>query len=89
MLIALIDVSFGSEREHLLEVVNIDVHKDTEESFHDVLHTRLKVLGEGGVGIGREHVFVVHLIVDPIHEGADVLRCGERRRLLVFVTIRP
>lgn len=46
MLVAGVDVGLGSHQNNAVEVVDVDVHKDPEESTQDFLTDLNEVLGE-------------------------------------------
>lgn len=55
----------------------INVRIDTEESLEDSLHSLWKILREGYSYLRRKSGFVVQLVLNPGHEGINIIRGRE------------
>lgn len=82
-------VGFGTDGHKSVEVMDVDVDEDPEESGQDLLARGQKRLGKGHVVPRREYLLVVDLAFSPVHEKGDVLGGGQRHRLLVGLAVGP
>lgn len=89
MLVARVAMRLGADRQQSLEMMNVDMDKDTKEAGQDLLAGRQERFGEGHIGLGGKEWLVVDLRLDPVHQQADVLVRRQRHRLLVGDAIRP
>lgn len=89
MLVTGVDVRFCSHVADAVKVVDVHVHKDSEQAGQDLLGYLHEGLGEGSTNIGGEDVLVVDLYLDPLHQQTHVLWGGKRRGPLVFVLVLP
>ena len=67
MFVTCIAMGFGSNRHKPVEVMDVDVNEDPEQSGQNLLAGRDKSLGEGYVVLGRKYCLVVDLALDPVH----------------------
>jgi len=89
MFVAGIDVRLSPDAHDPVEVVNIDMDKNSVKSGQDLLALRLETLGEGDICCDRKQLLVIDLRLHPVHEERNVLRSWEMNWFLVFHPVLP
>lgn len=89
MLVARVHVGFGAKLSDPIEMVNVHVNEYSEEAIEKLLADGQEVLGKGRAHGDGKHALVVDLLLDPVHEQADVLGRRQMRGLLVVLRVLP
>lgn len=71
-------VRLGVQRGQPVEMMNVNVHEDAEQSREDLLAGRFKRFGEFDVGVARKYRLVADLSLNPVEELLVVVRRGQR-----------
>lgn len=87
--VAGVDVGLGTHAADAVEVVDVDVDKDTEQAAQDLLADLLEVLGEGNSYSRGEDVLVVDERLYPVHQQVHVLEGRQLGGLLVEASVLP
>ena len=103
--VAGVDVGLGADAHDPVEVMNVDVNKDSVEPGQNLLALWLESFGERNVRRDRKqleyklieirivttttHHLVIDLRLDPVHQERDVLRSREVGWLLVLGPVLP
>lgn len=87
--VAGVDVRLGAYTDDPVKVVDVDVHKDAEESRQDLATHRGERLGERHVRRDREDVLVVDLRLGPVHQQFNVAWGRQLGGLLERLSVCP
>ena len=74
MLVASIDMGLRAYGHHAVEMVDVDVDKDTVKPGQYLFAHGLERFGEWHVSGDWEDIFIVDLRLNPIHQEIDVLK---------------
>lgn len=73
VLVAGVHMGFGPESNQLVEVVNINMDEDTEETCEDLFNLREEIPWKRRINFDRESLFIIDLRLHPVHEEGNIL----------------